>query len=128
MEMMWSLNKKELLGVVGYTSLLPLAIYTHSLKLFSSSIAIVGLVITLPLSPIALLVSQAPSGTQQLLLRNVIGCWLAMFAMAWFSLVQIKGLAARKKESISRVLLGVVRRSVILIILIITVAPWHFLP
>ena len=128
MEIKWSLSKKEFLGVVGYASLLPLAIYIHPLKLFSSSIAIVGLVITLPFSPIALLVGQALSGTQQLLLLNVIGWWLAMLAMAWFSLVQIKGLAARKKESISRVLLGVVRRSVILIILIITVAPWYFLP
>lgn len=128
MEMKWSLNKRELFSVVGYASVLPLAIYIHSLKLFSFSVAMVGLVITLPFSPIAMLAGQAFSGAQQSLFLNVIGCWLAMLFMAWFSLVQIKALAAKNNEKISSVLLRVFRRSVIFVVLVIAVAWWYFLP
>lgn len=131
MEMKWSLNKREIFGVLGYASLLPLAIYIHSLNLFSFSVATVGVLITLPFSPIALLAGKALSGVQQSLSLNVFGCWLAMFFMSWFSLVQIKSLASKNNEKVSCVVLRVFMRSVIFIVLafvVTAVAWWVFLP
>lgn len=128
MEMKWSLNKREFFGVVGYASLLPLAIYVHSLKLFSFSVAMVGLVLTLPFSPIAMLAGQALSGAQQSLLLNIFGCWLAMLFMAWFSLVQVKSLALKNNEKVSNVMVRVLKRSVVFVVLVIAVAWWYLVP
>jgi hypothetical protein len=128
MDVKWSLNQREFFGVIVYSSLLPIAIYIHSLELVTFSIAMVGMVVALPFSPIAIMVGQAFSGSSNLIVLNLFGCWITMFLMSWFSLTQIKGLALKNNETILSVLVRILRRSVVFVILIIAAAWWYLSP
>lgn len=122
--MTWTLSKKEVFGVICYASLLPFTLYLESLEVAPFSVAIAGLILTLPFSPVAMLAGVSIEGLQRSLILTMLGCWLAMFFMAWLSLVQVKGIALQNDEKVSSVVVRVFRRSTVFVILVTAVAWW----
>ena len=114
----WTLNANQIIGIALYAALAPASLFLMSANFPGSQVlATVTLISTLPFWPLAAVSVQAAS-----VLGNVLvfafTAWAVTFLQAWIALILLHARAAKKGTSMRIELLGVIKRSAVLVLLV----------